>query len=145
MAALSYLDASAIAKFIVRESESDAVESYAANREALLSSRLSALEVRRTVGRRKIPRAVEQVAEALQALFLLDTTDEILALAGTVGPPELRTLDAIHLATAMEIRDPELEFVTYDHRLVRAAEAAGLKAVHPGMLAPPRQAPRARR
>lgn len=136
MAALSYLDSSAIAKLAIQEAESDAVERYIVQREALASSRLSEAEViratRRVSARNSIAQVHEQAREALAALFLRDVDANVLRRAGLLDPLDLRTLDAIHLATALGIGDPELEFVTYDNRLARAANAAGLRVVQPG-------------
>jgi len=44
----------------------------------------------------------------------------------------LRSLDAIHLAAAMSIREVLVAFVTYDHRLLDAATATGLPITTPG-------------
>jgi uncharacterized protein len=132
MRAPSYLDASAIVKLAVREAETDALETYIVSRETLFSSRLSAAEVYRAVGRTESTRGSERAKEALRALYLLDVTADVLHHAGTVGPAELRTSDAIHLVTALANADPELQFVTYDNRLAKAASAAGLRVVQPG-------------
>jgi predicted nucleic acid-binding protein len=59
----------------------------------------------------------------------MDVTPAILAKAAELAPRELRTLDAIHLATALSASDPTLDFVTYDARLARAATAHGF-SVH---------------
>ncbi len=132
MAVVSYLDASAIVKLAIREPESDAVETHMASREALISSRLGEAEVLRAVRRVGSEVAIERAQEALRAFFLRDVDVDILRRAGLLDPPELRPGDAIHLATALAIADPELEFVTYDNRLAKAAEAAGLRVVQPG-------------
>lgn len=132
MAAISYLDASAIVKLAIREPESDAVETHIVSREALMSSRLSEVEILRAVQRAR-SKAMEHAREALAAIFLHDVDADILHAAGLVDPPELRSGDAIHLVTALAIGDPELEFVTYDTRLARAASAAGLRVVQPGL------------
>ena len=57
----------------------------------------------------------------------------ILHLAGTIGPPRLRSLDAIHLASALSIGDDPEAFVTYDERLAEAAREAGLNVLMPGI------------
>jgi predicted nucleic acid-binding protein len=136
MAAVSYLDASAIVKLVIREAESDAMDTYMINREALISSRLSETEVIRAARRAHEPHTIEQThaqaREALEALFLRAVDVDVLHRAAMVNPLELRTGDAIHLATALQIEDPELEFVTYDNRLAKAAELAGLRVVQPG-------------
>jgi len=134
--AFSYLDSSAILKLVIHEPESDAVETYMIGREALLSSRLCEVEVLRAVRRaadsNTMQRVDQQLREALDALFLRDVDANVLHRAGLVEPRELESLDAIHLATALTLGDPEIEFVTYDGRLAKAAEAAGLRVVQPG-------------
>lgn len=132
MAALSYLDASAIVKLAVREPETDALEARLAGREALFSSRLGGTEAVRAARRSGSRDALARVAEALDALFLMEATADILAQAGMLEPPGIRTGDAIHLATALTIRDPELEFITYDDRQAAAARALGLYVSQPG-------------
>lgn len=52
--------------------------------------------------------------------------------AARLGSPQVRALDAIHLATALAIGDDDLEFITYDDRLADAARAEGLTVVQPG-------------
>ena len=61
----------------------------------------------------------------------LEVTPAILKRAGALGPTDLRTLDAIHLATALGLGLADLEFLTYDARLARAARAQGLDVVVP--------------
>ena len=58
-------------------------------------------------------------------------TAAVLKRAGTIGPGDLRTLDAIHLATALGLGLADLEFLTYDVRLARAARAHGLDVAEP--------------
>jgi predicted nucleic acid-binding protein len=127
--ALAYLDASAIVKLAVREAETAALETYVIARRALLSSRLGAAEALRAERRAG---QSSRVDEALAALFLCEVTVDILHHAAALAPASLRTGDAIHLATALAIGDPHIEFVTYDRRLAKAAGAAGLHVVHPG-------------
>lgn len=136
MAALSYLDASALVKLAVREPETDALEAEIVTREGLVSSRLSITEARRAVRRVRSPHGADRteaaVAEAIDALYLVDVTADICDRAASLQPMELRSGDAIHLATALAVGDPELEFITYDDRLARAAEASGIRVVRPG-------------
>lgn len=128
----AYLDASAIAKLVVAEPESDALQRDLAQRAGLLSSRLGAVEVERAARRTKAPRVLQHVKDVFAALVLLELTPAILERAGRLSPPELRTLDALHLATATMLTLPGLDFITYDGRLADAARAAGLLVVQPG-------------
>ena len=59
------------------------------------------------------------------------TTDDVRALAATMEPIELRTLDAIHLAAALALSDDLAAVLTYDHRMADAARARGVEVVAP--------------
>lgn len=78
---------------------------------------------------RRLLQAVEGVFEAL---YLLDITPALIDAAAALEPPLLRSLDAIHLATALSIDDPHLELITYDERQADAARARSLVVVAPG-------------
>ena len=132
MAGYAYLDASAIVKLVVAEAHTADVERDAATRAALLSSRLSATEVRRAARRQPNRRVLQQVEEVMESFVLLEVTAAILKRAATIDPTELRTLDAIHLATALSLGFADLDFVTYDTRLAAAARTHGLRVVGPG-------------
>ena len=67
----------------------------------------------------------------LDLMALVEISPEVRALARTVTPPAVRTLDAIHLATALRMSDQLTTFVTYDRRLADAAIAAGLTVDSP--------------
>ena len=64
-------------------------------------------------------------------MLLVEISPEVRALAQRVVPPAVRTLEAIHLATALRISDQLSSFVTYDRRLAGAATAAGLTVDSP--------------
>ncbi len=68
----------------------------------------------------------------LADLALLPMDDELLHAAASLEPPGLRSLDAIHLATALSIRDRIGVVFCYDERLACAAESAGLAVARPG-------------
>jgi uncharacterized protein len=78
-------------------------------------------------------RLLQTVQQVLEAVYLLEITPAILEAAAMVGSPLLRTLDAIHLATALSVDDPELAVIVYDERLAEAARAAHLRVVQPGI------------
>lgn len=128
----AYLDASAIVKLVVEEPETAALERDLATREGLLTSRLSATEVLRAAARVSRRRVLQQAEEVLDSFVLLHVTAAILDRAARLRPADLRTLDAIHLATAVMLDVPGLEFIAYDARLVSAAEAHGLRVCQPG-------------
>jgi predicted nucleic acid-binding protein len=134
-----YLDASAVVKLIVDESCSAELAEYLRPRQLRIASRIADVEVRRAITRCGAPIDPERVARVLAALLMVELDASLANAAGRLSPPTLRTLDAIHLAVALELI-PDLEaFVTYDHRLAEAAARAGLVVVSPGsgaMLSP---------
>ena len=93
-----------------------------------LTSILADVEVRRTLDRLRARGA--EPNEHLRGFFLIDLSRDVRDLAAKVAP-ELRSLDAAHLATALSL-EVDLDFVTYDDRLAAAARAAGLRVVQPG-------------
>lgn len=67
----------------------------------------------------------------LESVAMVPLDDDVLDEAAVLGPDGLRSLDALHLATAMVIRDEIAVFVTYDQRLAEAATAQGFAVVSP--------------
>lgn len=126
---VTYVESSALAKLIVVESGSKALRGYLRGR-TLVTSALTRLEVTRAVRRAKA-RPTVGLDDVFDIVTVVGIEQEILRLAGVLDPPELRSLDAIHLATAISIADDLDGFVTYDRQLVRAASAAGLSVASP--------------
>jgi predicted nucleic acid-binding protein len=96
----------------------------------LISSALARTEVLRAL----LPAGDEAVTRGrtvLQRIDLVRVNDRILSAAGVLRPPELRSLDAIHLATAAELGDELSVLVTYDDRMVNAVKQMGYKIVQP--------------
>jgi predicted nucleic acid-binding protein len=127
-----YLDASAIVKLVAPEPESAALVAILRSRPEVVSSAVSLTEVVRAVRRAAAGRHRLRRAEAVCSRIALVPLDQgILRRAAHLDPVALRTLDAIHLATALVLA-PDLEgFVTYDVRLAAAAEASGLTVLSP--------------
>jgi predicted nucleic acid-binding protein len=122
-----YLDSSALVKFVADEPESAALRAMVGE-ESLMSSEIARVEVARAARRH----AAEDVGrELLDRLFEVELTAEILEAAAVAQPPELSSLDAIHLASALASRDGIDAFVAYDARLAGAAAQAGLKVAAP--------------
>ncbi len=67
----------------------------------------------------------------LDSCLIVDLTDRILRTAATLTSPAVRTLDAIHLASARNVEPDEV--LAYDRRLRDAAQALGLVVIHPGI------------
>ena len=126
-----YLDSSAFVKLVVEETESVALRAYLANHGARrVSSALLRAESLRAV-RHLGPDALATVREGLRRVDLIGIDDRILDAAGTLEPQVLRTLDAIHLATAIAVGDDLEVIVTYDERMLDAASLLGLRAATP--------------
>jgi hypothetical protein len=94
------------------------------------SAELARAEVLRTV-RRAEPGAVPRTYRALDRLLLIAVTESLLDTAGLLDPPELRTLDAIHLAAARTLSPQLSVLVTYDTRMATAAKSLGLPVEAP--------------
>ncbi|MQA98433.1 MAG: PIN domain-containing protein [Streptosporangiales bacterium] len=126
-----YLDSSALAKLFAPEAESEALRAWlAADRGRWITSTLTEVELTRAVARAK-PTALAHVPGVLARCDRLDIDDRVRADAAVLVPPELRTLDSIHLATALELASELEALVTYDKRLAQAAQAAGLTVETP--------------
>ncbi|PWJ25811.1 hypothetical protein ATK17_1949 [Branchiibius hedensis] len=125
-----YADTSALVKLVVREPESAAVHQLTTSGAVLVSSDLARTELLRA-SRRSTPAAVSAARDVLSRLVLLAATPAIFDAAAVLEPITLRTLDAVHLASALTLGD-ELEAVlTYDARLGEAANHLGLRVLAP--------------
>ena len=96
----------------------------------VVTSALARVEVARAIGRLTRPprRTLEQV---LRGVTIVAIDDHVLDMAAELEPARLRTLDAIHLATALRVRQDLDAFITYDRRLGEAASRAGLSVEAP--------------
>ncbi len=128
-----YFDSSALLKLLFDEPESAALVSWLQDREGLppVSSELTQVEV--IIASRRLDPAVVPVARRLLGqVDLVPLRGAVLDRAAEVGEPPLRTLDALHLASALVLGAGLSAFLTYDARLAAAAQAAGLPVAHPG-------------
>lgn len=126
----TYLDSSAIVKLAVREPQSDAVRKYLRRRRPLMSSALARTEVLRAL----LPGGEAALAAGRRVLDRVDlvrVNDRVLDLAGSLLPVGLRSLDAIHLATAGRLGVDLGEIVTYDERMAALARLMGHKVSSP--------------
>jgi len=126
---VTYVESSALAKLVVVEVGSGALRGHLRGR-SLVTSALTRLEVARAVRRAGVP-AVPTLEEVLGTVTVIAIHDEVLRRAGQLDPPALRSLDAIHLATALHLAEELDNFITYDRQLGRAAVAAGLSVDSP--------------
>jgi predicted nucleic acid-binding protein len=128
-----YLDTSALVKLIRHEPESHTLADW-------LDAHTPAPWVSSTLIEVELPRALRRVEPALLAdvpaivaRIARYEIDEVVRAAAAYPDPTLRSLDAIHLATAGAVFGTQLTaFVTYDERLLMAAAEAGLPATSPG-------------
>ncbi len=126
-----YLDTSAAAKLVVAETGSTAMVSWSAAHEGqVVSSDLLRTELLRAT-RRAAPGRMPRARTALDALTLVSLSALTFERAGALGPDELRSLDALHLAAALELGDELDGIVTYDERLAEAAARHGVEVVAP--------------
>lgn len=129
-----YLDSSAIVKWLVREPGSEALETYLREMPVRAVSRIATVEVPRAIARVPglDPGAVtERIRSVFDRLTLLEFDAGVAAAAARLQPATLRTLDAIHLASALELQDDLAAIVTYDIRMTEAANNLGLQTVAP--------------
>ncbi|SRR6266536_2815242 len=125
-----YLDTSAFMKLITPEAESPALQLYLQSRTLRVSSGLLRTEALRAA-MRVSQEHVAKVRRQLKRVALIDVSRELMEQAGTLAPAELRSLDAIHVASALSLGDDLGELVAYDARMIMAAKAEGMAVVSP--------------
>jgi predicted nucleic acid-binding protein len=127
---VTYLDSSAIVKLVVREPESSALRTHLRRRRPLVSSALARTEVIRALLPLGGP-AVPLGHDVLALIAFVRINDRIIRTAGELMPVELRSLDAIHLASALQFDTDLRHIVTYDERMIDSAQFLGLKTASP--------------
>ncbi len=129
MTMLAYADSSALVKLVVEEPESRALHRWYVEAERIVTSRIGVIETHRAVARS--PHDPDHRDHVLEDLEVIELDASTGRAARAIEPAGIRTLDAIHLATAMTLL-PQLDaFVTYDDRLADAARALGLPVIRP--------------
>jgi predicted nucleic acid-binding protein len=135
--AVFYTDSSALVKLVRDEPESSALRVFLADAD-LVSSELILTEIPRAVRRAAgddpalpLDLLLERARAVLEAVALRPLDRAFLAAAGALAEPALRALDAIHVASAVDLH-PVDTFVTYDERQAAAARLAGLRTMAPG-------------
>jgi hypothetical protein len=127
-----YLDTSAAAKLVVVEQGTAALRRWIASRDdRLFSSDLLRTELLRAT-RRAAPEQMVQARAVLDSLVLVTLSTAICERAAVLEPEVLRSLDALHLAAALEVGDELEGIVTYDQRLAIGAGALGIRVETPG-------------
>lgn len=126
-----YLDTSAAVKLVVREAGSAALRRWlVAATEPIVSSDLLRTELLRAT-RRGAPTRVQQARGVLDSVILTTLSTAVCERAGTLEPDLLRSLDALHLAAALDLGDDLDGMITYDDRLALAASALGIAVIAP--------------
>jgi predicted nucleic acid-binding protein len=132
LVSLYYLDTSAALKLLAQESHSQAFAAFYDEHAsaAWVSSALLRIELIRAV-RRALPEALPDARDLLQAFEYVSIDDEIVDAAMNEPDRMLRSLDAIHLATARLLGPDLVGLVTYDDRMTTAANVAGILVIAP--------------
>ncbi|MHB8191626.1 MAG: PIN domain-containing protein [Ferrimicrobium sp.] len=126
-----YLDTSAAAKLVVAESASEAMTSWVAiHGTQVVASDLLRTELLRAT-RRVAPDRMQRARAVLDAVTLFNLTSATFERAATLDPEQLRSLDALHLAAALELGDELDGIVTYDDRMAGAASLYGVAVITP--------------
>lgn len=126
----TYLDSSAIVKLVVAEPESAALRRYLRHRRPLVSSALARTEVIRALAFEG-DEALSRGRAVLARIDLMRVNDRVLDAAGLLTPADVRSLDAIHLATAQQLGTDLGNIVTYDVRMTEAARHLRFRAAAP--------------
>ena len=114
-----------------REPESEALLSWINDTETdWVSSDLARTELIRAV-RRVVPERAVRAREVLESVTLIEVTTQTFEEAARIDPPLVRSLDALHLAVALDLGDDLAAFVTYDARLALAAALNGVATIAP--------------
>lgn len=122
-------------KLVLAEGESEALASWLVDRPERASSIVARVELPRAIRRSRPERedlALQRVELLLARVSLVDLDAAVVRRAAQLDPPELRSIDAIHVATALSLAQLD-GLVTYDVRLASAARLVGLTVHSPGM------------
>jgi hypothetical protein len=131
-----YVDTSALVKLVIREAETEVLEEELRSWSDLATSVVTSIELSRAVARASTDSTVVVADEytllgVLASVAQVPLSDDVRATAASLGPVELRTLDAIHLASALALGDDLAGILTYDSRMQRAAVASGVPVLAP--------------
>lgn len=131
----AYFDTSALAKLVMVEDETQALRAWIADRGDVpsVTCDLARTELMRAV-RRVDGDLLVRVREVLDGLTIVEVPPALFSAAGRLEPATMRSLDAIHLAAALDLGDDLDVLVAYDDRLVAAARSHGIDVAHPGLI-----------
>ena len=127
---LTYIDSSALVKAVLLEPESDdLLRHFRQTRPSLIASSLLKVETTRAIRQVEPTEGLAELNSALEEIVLVAVTETILRRAANLEPA-LRSLDAVHLATALDVGAEAM--IVYDRRLADAARGYGLTVLSPG-------------
>jgi uncharacterized protein with PIN domain len=127
-----YLDASALVKLVKTEPETTALRAALGNEPSLVTSRIGVVETARAATRAGDDAALNALHALVPTMDLIELDRTVARRVMEVGPPVVRTLDAIHIASAALLGDALDLLVAYDRRLLDAAASLGLPVASPG-------------
>ncbi len=126
-----FVDTSAAVKLVVQEAESDALVGWIASDDRqLVASDLLRTELLRAT-RRHAPELIGRARRVIDAMSIMTFSTATFERAGLIDPVSVRSLDALHLAAALELGDELDGIVAYDDRLIDAARWLGITVVSP--------------
>ena len=128
---VAYLDTSAVVKLFVEEPETRALRQELKRWPRRASSALLRVELLRAARRAGLPEVVQKARAHINDLFLIQIESAVLDRAANLTPDDLRSLDAIHLASAMSLEMDLGAIVTYDERMSQAGRELGLPVIAP--------------
>jgi predicted nucleic acid-binding protein len=127
----TYVDSSALLKRYVDEHDSAVAETLLASDPVLVTSWITVVEVRRNLGRLVDPADLRQIKQQLDvdfdSLALISCTESTARTAADIAETlGVRSLDALHLASAQQLLIADLRFITFDLRQAQAARSLGM-------------------
>jgi uncharacterized protein len=130
----TYVDSSALLKRYINEHDSDLADTLLASDPVLVTSWITLVEVRRNLARLADPKDVgdlrRQVEIDFESFALVTCTESTAKAAADIGEVlGVRSLEAIHLASAQRLQIADLRFVTFDLRQAQAARSLGFQVV----------------
>jgi uncharacterized protein len=136
-AGVVYVDTSALVKLLVHEPETEALEEALQGLGDLATSAITVIELTRTVARTRAEASADvadqyAILSLMASLAEMPLDDEVRSTAGSLTPPTLRTLDAIHLASAIALGENLAGMLVYGRRLQQSARMHGLTVMAPG-------------
>ena len=119
-----YLDASAILKLIIEEKETVKLERFISGKNC--TSKISRIEVMRVINR-AIPEAAESAQRTLSKFDYVNISEPVIRIAESfLGLPSLRSLDSIHVASALSVSNEIEGIISYDKKMISNAQSLGL-------------------